>query len=91
MLPPPPQARSWFNRAVTLNPDIGDHWAQFFKFECQFGTPEQQAEVSKRCVAAEPHHGERWSRVAKDVKNAHAAVESLLRRTVQDIDTQPPP
>jgi pre-mRNA-processing factor 6 len=36
------KARSWFNRAVTLNPDIGDHWAHFYKFECQFGTPEQQ-------------------------------------------------
>lgn len=43
--PPCPQvekARSWFNRAVTLNPDVGDHWAHFYKFECQFGTPEQQ-------------------------------------------------
>ena len=44
-------------------------------FERHFGTaglPEQQAEVSKRCVAAEPHHGERWSRAAKGVKSAHA-------------------
>ncbi len=50
-----------------------------------------QAEVSSRCVAAEPHHGERWCRVAKDVKNAHLAVEVLLRRCVQDLDTQGPP
>lgn len=85
------KARSWFNRAVTLNPDVGDHWAHFYKFECQFGTPEQQAEVSSRCVAAEPHHGERWCRVAKDVKNAHLPVEVLLRRCVQDLDTQGPP
>ena len=21
------KARSWFNRSVTLNPDLGDHWA----------------------------------------------------------------
>ncbi|KAG2447955.1 hypothetical protein HYH02_006984 [Chlamydomonas schloesseri] len=85
------KARSWFNRAVTLNPDVGDHWAQFYKFECQFGTAEQQADVSSRCAAAEPHHGERWCRVAKDLKNAHQPPEVLLRRTVADIDTLPPP
>eukprot|EP00198_Chlamydomonas_reinhardtii_P003302 XP_001692638.1 splicing factor, component of the U4/U6-U5 snRNP complex [Chlamydomonas reinhardtii] len=85
------KARSWFNRAVTLNPDIGDHWAQFYKFECQFGTPEQQADVSSRCAAAEPHHGERWCRVSKDTRNAHQPPEVLLRRTVADIDTLPPP
>ncbi|GLC38459.1 hypothetical protein PLESTB_001727900 [Pleodorina starrii] len=85
------KARSWFNRAVTLNPDIGDHWAHFYKFECQFGTPEQQAEVSSRCTAAEPHHGERWCRVSKDPRNAHQPVEVLLRRTVQDLDSMPPP
>ncbi|KXZ45962.1 hypothetical protein GPECTOR_49g546 [Gonium pectorale] len=85
------KARSWFNRAVTLNPDLGDHWAHFYKFECQFGTQEQQAEVSSRCVAAEPHHGERWVRVAKDIKNAHQPTDVVLRRTVQDIDTLPPP
>lgn len=44
------KARSWFNRAVTLNPDIGDFWAQYFRFEGQHGSPEQQAEVVKRWV-----------------------------------------
>ncbi|GIL57404.1 hypothetical protein Vafri_12583 [Volvox africanus] len=85
------KARSWFNRAVTLNPDIGDNWAHFYKFECQFGTPEQQVDVSSRCAAAEPHHGERWCRVSKDPRNAHQPVDALLRRTVQDLDTLPPP
>ncbi|GFR44314.1 hypothetical protein Agub_g5438 [Astrephomene gubernaculifera] len=85
------KARSWFNRAVTLNPDIGDHWALYYKFECQFGSPEQQAQVSQRCVTAEPHHGERWCRVSKDVRNAHQPVEVLLRRCVADLDALPPP
>ncbi|EFJ46600.1 hypothetical protein VOLCADRAFT_62457 [Volvox carteri f. nagariensis] len=91
VVPQVEKARSWFNRAVTLNPDIGDHWAHFYKFECQFGTPEQQADVSSRCAAAEPHHGERWCRVSKDPRNAHQPVEVLLRRTVQDLDSLPPP
>ena len=42
------KARSWFNRAVTLNPDVGDFWAAYFRFEGQHGTPESQAEVVRR-------------------------------------------
>lgn len=39
------KARTWFNRAVMLNPDIGDHWALWYKFEKQYGTPENVAQV----------------------------------------------
>ncbi|PSC71481.1 STABILIZED1-like [Micractinium conductrix] len=80
------KARSWFNRAVTLNPDVGDFWASYFKFECQFGGPEQQEAVMKRFVAAEPRHGERWQRVAKDPANVHQKPEALLKRVVLDLD-----
>lgn len=31
------KARSWWTRAVTLDPDVGDHWAQLYKFEGQHG------------------------------------------------------
>lgn len=31
------KARSWWTRAVTLDPDIGDYWAQLYKFEGQHG------------------------------------------------------
>lgn len=85
------KARSWFNRALTYDPDIGDIWAQFYKFECQHGTPEQQRDVLVRASAAEPHHGERWCRVAKDPKNAHMSVEALLKKVIVDINTLPPP
>lgn len=43
------KARSWFNRAVTLEPDVGDFWAQYYKFELQFGSPEAQQQVLDRC------------------------------------------
>lgn len=42
------KARSWFNRAVTLEPDVGDFWAMYYKFELQFGTVEQQVQVLDR-------------------------------------------
>eukprot|EP00245_Coleochaete_scutata_P005495 TRINITY_DN1909_c0_g3_i1.p2 TRINITY_DN1909_c0_g3~~TRINITY_DN1909_c0_g3_i1.p2 ORF type:complete len:131 (-),score=14.68 TRINITY_DN1909_c0_g3_i1:29-421(-) len=79
------KARSWFNRAVTLAPDIGDFWVWFFKFEMQHGTEELQAEVLKKCVAAEPRHGERWCRVSKAVENAHLSTEVLLRRVITSL------
>ena len=33
-----PKARSWFIRTVKLDPDLGDAWAFYYKFELQFGT-----------------------------------------------------
>lgn len=35
------KSRKWFVRAVTLDPDIGDAWASYYKFEQKNGTPEQ--------------------------------------------------
>jgi len=60
------KCRSWCNRAVTLDPDLGDAWGNYYAFEMQHGTPEQQQEVLRRCLAADPHHGEEWTRVCKD-------------------------
>eukprot|EP00899_Mesostigma_viride_P008244 jgi/Mesvir1/17420/Mv08704-RA.1 len=76
------KARSWFHRAVTLNPDIGDNWVLFYQFECQHGTEESREAVKNRCVAAEPRHGELWCRVAKAVENAHNSVETILKKCV---------
>jgi pre-mRNA-processing factor 6 len=85
------KARSWWMRAVTLDPDIGDHWAQLWKFEGQHGTAESQAAVMAKAVSSDPHHGERWQRVSKAVANAHQPIDVLLRKVVVDIDTLPPP
>ena len=32
------KARQWFERAVKVNPDLGDVWAWWLKFEMQHGT-----------------------------------------------------
>ena len=45
-----------------------------------------QEAVMKRFVAAEPRHGERWQRVAKDPANVHQKPEALLKRVVLDLD-----
>ncbi|KAL3526997.1 hypothetical protein ACH5RR_011653 [Cinchona calisaya] len=76
------KARTYFNRAVTLAPDIGDFWALYYKFELQHGTEETQKDVIKRCVAAEPKHGEKWQVVAKAVENSHQPTEAILKKVV---------
>ncbi|XP_077241716.1 protein STABILIZED1-like [Tasmannia lanceolata] len=76
------KARIWFNRAVTLAPDVGDFWALYYKFELQHGSEDQQKDVLKRCVAAEPKHGERWTAISKAVENSHQPVEAILKKAV---------
>ncbi|KAI3852397.1 hypothetical protein MKX03_018877 [Papaver bracteatum] len=76
------KARSWMNRAVNLAPGTGDFWAMYYKFELQHGTDEAQRDVLKRCVAAEPKHGERWQEISKAVENSHLPVEAILKKAV---------
>ena len=40
---------------------------------------QQQDDVITRCVAAEPHHGEEWQIVAKDMKNVGKNNEEKLK------------
>ncbi|PNH09580.1 Pre-mRNA-splicing factor prp1 [Tetrabaena socialis] len=73
------------------NPKITEQFADLKRKLADVQYEEWEAEVSARCAAVEPHHGERWARVAKDARNAHQPVETLLRKCVQDLDTLPPP
>ena len=74
------KARSWCNRAVTLDPDLGDAWGNYYAFELQHGVPEQQQEVLRRCIAADPHHGDEWTRISKDTaKNLAGKPELILK------------
>ncbi|KAJ3116004.1 hypothetical protein HDU96_010652 [Phlyctochytrium bullatum] len=72
------KARNWFGRSVKVNPDLGDSWAWWLKFEMQHGDKAQQNDVIARCKAAEPHHGEVWQSVAKAVENWGKGPEQIL-------------
>eukprot|EP00002_Diphylleia_rotans_P016712 TRINITY_DN3249_c0_g1_i4.p1 TRINITY_DN3249_c0_g1~~TRINITY_DN3249_c0_g1_i4.p1 ORF type:complete len:119 (-),score=20.99 TRINITY_DN3249_c0_g1_i4:241-597(-) len=74
------KARSWFNRVVTINPDYGDAWANYFKFMVQFGTEDEQNEVIRRCKEAEPRHGEVWQKVSKADENWLMKTEQILKK-----------
>lgn len=77
------KCREWFTRTVKIDPDFGDAWANFYKFEIMFGTDEHQQEVLKRCIAAEPKHGEEWCKVSKDIKNWRFKTEDILKALVK--------
>ena len=79
------KARSWFNRACTIDPDIGDHWAAYYRFELQHGGDVAAAAVATRCVEADPKHGELWQRVSKRVENWHDDAETLLKKCVAEM------
>ena len=48
---------TWFNRAVTLDPDFGDAWAHFYKFEQINGSKENTDAILQRVKKAQPRHG----------------------------------
>lgn len=72
------KAREWFNKTVKIDPDLGDAWAYYYKFELIHGTEEQQEDVKKRCIHAEPRHGENWCKVSKNINNWRKKTEQIL-------------
>merc|ERR1712194_687673 len=74
------KARKWFNRAVTLNPRLGDAWGAYLAFELEHGTQHEQREVVRKCVDAEPNQGIDWNRIVKRVPNWRAKWAVKLKR-----------
>ncbi|XP_041360586.1 LOW QUALITY PROTEIN: pre-mRNA-processing factor 6-like [Gigantopelta aegis] len=72
------KARDWFNRTVKIDPDLGDAWAFFYRFELMHGDEQSQKLVAKKCVQSEPHHGEFWCNVSKNIENWRLRTEELL-------------
>ncbi|KAH8364181.1 hypothetical protein KR084_003469 [Drosophila pseudotakahashii] len=79
------KCRDWFNRTVKIDPDLGDAWAYFYKFEVLHGTESQQQEVLDRCISAEPTHGESWCRVSKNIQNWQFKTPEVLRAVVREL------
>lgn len=73
------KARVWLRRALAKNGDIGDFWALLYIFELQNGTEEQQNEVIRDCVRANPKHGEIWPSIRKQKENRRKEIPEILR------------
>lgn len=83
------KARTWFNRAVTLNPDFGDGWAHWYQLEAHHGTEETKAAVVARCIEANPRHGEVWQQVCKAVGTRLSSPAERLKAVVAAIAENP--
>jgi pre-mRNA-processing factor 6 len=73
------KAQAWFEKALVLDPDVGDSWAWYYKFLLQHGTEEKRAEVAAKCALNDPRHGEAWAPVAKDPRNRRMGPEEVLK------------
>lgn len=81
------EARNQFNVAVKLDPDLGDSWAYFYRFETLCGNETTQEDVLKRCVLAEPRHGREWCKVSKAPENWKMTIKDILICVSADIQT----
>lgn len=79
------KARNWLQRAVKTDPDLGDCWAWWLKFEQSHGTTEQQKQLIEACVKAEPKHGENWTKISKDLQNIGILTADILVATAKSL------
>ncbi|KAK5192067.1 U4/U6 x U5 tri-snRNP complex subunit Prp1 [Exophiala xenobiotica] len=82
------KAMSWFEKAIVLDPDLGDTWAWYLKFLMQHGTDDKREDVISKCVSSEPKHGEVWQRVRKDPKNAYLSTKEVLMEVMKQLETK---
>lgn len=64
----PAQARKWFQRATHAAPNIGDHYAIWYKFEQQHGTQHHIDTLHTLVLDAKPKYGLLWPQIRKDPK-----------------------
>jgi pre-mRNA-processing factor 6 len=78
------KARKWFNRAVTLNSDLGDAWAHYYAFEVKASGPNapETVNVLEQCVTADPRHGELWCSVSKQTANRRKDTATILKKII---------
>lgn len=62
------KARKWFNRAVSLNPALGDAWGVYMAFELANGSVHEQRDLVHRFAEAQPNQGIEWNPIAKQTK-----------------------
>jgi pre-mRNA-processing factor 6 len=79
------KARKWFDRAVLLDPDLGDSWARFYAFELRINDQDRLEAIRKRCVQAAPRHGELWAQVLKEVSNRTRSTSDILEMVSKKI------
>ncbi|CAB3397864.1 unnamed protein product [Caenorhabditis bovis] len=70
------KAKEWFLRAVNLDPDSGDAFANYLAFEQIHGKEEDRKKVIEKCIQADPRHGDLWQQMAQQVVNVYTTASS---------------
>ncbi|KAK9471598.1 PRP1 splicing factor, N-terminal-domain-containing protein [Dipodascopsis tothii] len=81
----PDKARSWFERGIKADADVGDSWAWFYKFLGQYGSADDRASLRDQFLVTDPKHGEVWARVRKDVRNFGKTRAELLELAAAEL------
>ncbi|KAJ2685762.1 U4/U6 x U5 tri-snRNP complex subunit Prp1 [Coemansia spiralis] len=77
----PDKARAWFGRATAADPDCGDAWAWWLRFESSLdedGKKERVESLEAACEKASPRHGQVWPTVAKSPDNDGLSTTRIL-------------
>jgi len=82
------KTKTWFNRAITLNPDFGDAWAYFYSFQLKHGTKDEQEQLLKQCVDIAPRHGEQWIKVSKKIGSLRLSTKEILLSVVENLKAE---
>ncbi|KAJ2003352.1 U4/U6 x U5 tri-snRNP complex subunit Prp1 [Coemansia thaxteri] len=98
------KARAWFVRATAADPDCGDAWAWWLRFELSCldqennNSSSSEAEVTAgaarvkaledACAKAAPRHGQIWPSIAKDPRNAELSPAAMLRLVADTLNAQ---
>ncbi|KAH3668701.1 hypothetical protein OGAPHI_002455 [Ogataea philodendri] len=75
------KAKQFFDACYDQDPGYGDYYMEYYAFLRKHGTKAEIAELERRFVEHDPHSGERWCAVMKDVRATKTGVD-LLRDAV---------
>ena len=88
------KARKFYDRAVMLEPRLGDSWAYYYAFELrqsrsikpgETGSTANAESVLARCVAAEPNRGELWCAVSKLTEYRRKDIATVLKKVAENV------
>lgn len=81
------KALRWFQRAVTLDPNLADAWIDLYdcqveRLEAKEATQEELEEVERHFVAANPRYGRTWQPFAKSAEHRNKEKLEILQTLV---------
>ncbi|KAL9058362.1 MAG: hypothetical protein Q9162_001817 [Coniocarpon cinnabarinum] len=80
------KASTWFEKALVLDSDWGDSWGWYLKFLREHGTKEKMAEVREKVSSVVPKHGEFWTAIRKDPKNARLTSQDVVEKVADVVE-----